>query len=556
MASIDYGFTWSEYSELPCWLPDTLVTTHRGPTTIVYLIEGGDSNDGKVWVSKNSLKTFELVTETAPFGSGGDISAVAISDSILHVYCTTEDQYETWTTRDSGKSWIKEEVPSIMLSCVVPFDDSIYAIAVKHKFSKWTDSPLVCSQDGGITWKAEWAPFAKFAKALVWDQPSSKLICFTDCRSFERSGGDRSWYMGRESWEESPDSWISAMPCSPPASRDDLKITAHWFCNGVIRITVEVCDDATESLTALYIPEDVSVIPREEEPDSKRSKPLGNPWEWFRCVGKDLFVIGETLFSRSVYSESCETIEASTDYGKTWSFYCTLPTGLIESKILSVSKDNVNLVYLIGGSRGDRFVGEVWVSRDLMRTFDCRLRNAEFEGRKVLASFARDNGIICAYCEKSDGNKKQCWTYVSGHEGWEDVLLNNQASPDFECIVPLQGLHYAFHSSDRSIFTSSDDGRSWPHQTWHSSQALVKDSASNRLYCFSNHPAKMYEASLACRKLEPVMDFSKSIPSGLTVFPEYVKIKSAMCFASGTILVQLSTTEAGPVIALFKPEKQ
>ena len=136
--------------------------------------------------------------------------------------------------------------------------------------------------------------------------------------------------------------------------------------------------------------------------------------------------------------------------------------------------------------------------------------------------------------------------------------MNHQASPHFQCIVPLQGLHYALHTSGESIFTSSDDGRSWPHENRNFSQVvvLVKDSVSNRLYGFSNDTAEMYEVSSACRKLETVIDFSESIPPGMTVFPEYVKIKSAMCFASGTILVRLSTKDAGPVIALFKPEKQ
>ena len=108
---------------------------------------------------------------------------------------------------------------------------------------------------------------------------------------------------------------------------------------------------------------------------------------------------------------------------------------------------------------------------------------------------------LFALIEKSDRNNKPCWTYQNGHEGWEDVLVKKEASPHFQCIVPLQGLHYALHTSGESIFTSSDDGRSWPHENRNFSQVvvLVKDSVSNRLYGFSKHTAEMYEVSSACR---------------------------------------------------------
>ena len=559
-ASTDYGYEFSEYSKLPVGLMvDAVLTTQCGQKTVYHLISSRINDyckeKSEIWVSEDSLKTFKLVNSDAEFGKLGVTLAVAISNSLFHVYCSSgKDGHETWISRDRGSSWVKQEVTSIMLSSVVPFGDKIYAIAVNHKSSKWDGLPLVCSTDSGNSWVSVDTVFAKNAKALIRDVTMNRLICFTDCHSFELR-------QGCHLWEKHPDSWVSRMPCNFPPFLDYIQIEAMSFSNGAILLIVDV-RYTYPAMAALYIPEDVSIIENQKQPmQLARRLQAGNDWHCQPCVWEDLFVIGETLFSRSVYYTLWVTIEASTDYGKTCSFHSRLPYGLTNSQILPVSKDKV--VYLIGGSRGDRFVGEVWVSRDLMKTFDCLTRDAKFEGRKVVASFAREDGTICAYFEKREKTDLQLWICENGIERWEKLRIDGEKPDNIDSelrnIVSFKNVLYGVSFEGEGLLISKDGGCRWRFTSQPATciEAIVRDPMFDRLYCFANKSGmiEMFELNSRSKSSQwlLVTDWRSSFPTDLTIFPDDLNVVSAHCFASGTILLQIATADVGPILAISKP---
>ena len=110
-----------------------------------------------------------------------------------------------------------------------------------------------------------------------------------------------------------------------------------------------------------------------------------------------MIVIGETLFrfEREFYGDR-EVICASKDYGVKWSFHSEVPDNILEFETLTVNTEAGVRVYLFGFSRYRRRedfqnIAEVWVSTDLMKTFDLVTADAGFRNFDLNASGVRSD---------------------------------------------------------------------------------------------------------------------------------------------------------------------
>ena len=122
-SSTDYGATWSDYSVIvPRLRYFTVVPVVRGNQTLVYVIgrrllfiPGGQaqvSTLSDVWVSRDVLKTFELVTDKAEFGAHEIYHCVADENGKLYLQVSDypADSSDIWISEDQGYSWKNQRV--------------------------------------------------------------------------------------------------------------------------------------------------------------------------------------------------------------------------------------------------------------------------------------------------------------------------------------------------------------------------------------------------------------------------------------------------------------
>ena len=92
-ASDDNAQTWYEYSRFDCELRQfRALPVHQKSDTLVYLIgqAGSRSPTGQVWVSKDLLKTIELVNENTGFAIPEQFDFTAGLDNVLILILGTE----------------------------------------------------------------------------------------------------------------------------------------------------------------------------------------------------------------------------------------------------------------------------------------------------------------------------------------------------------------------------------------------------------------------------------------------------------------------------------
>ena len=203
--SDDYGETWHAYSRFKCALRNfRAVTVAQGSTYLVYLI--GHTNPRvryvQVWVSKDLLKTIELVNANTGFKMPSYFRCLTAYGNLIIVRYRWGMYYEkgTWISPDMGLSWKKNVRKGIekykeisKISYITIHRDRLYA---SHYYD--TEFTLVCSTDRGLTWQTEPCGFAP--RVLIGDSRGDRLLCFTDQRIYQLVGDSKTWELLQSEW--------------------------------------------------------------------------------------------------------------------------------------------------------------------------------------------------------------------------------------------------------------------------------------------------------------------------------------------------------------------
>ena len=151
------------------------------------------------------------------------------------------------------------------------------------------------------------------------------------------------------------------------------------YCHRRHRISPEI------SFRASDIAQEISP----EEPFSVHRYCAGRNWRALHEYDLGhILAIGETLyrFDSCVHEPNeSRVILASDDYGKTWESYSMLPYPMEDFGVLPVTTCGKVVVYLMGGrraiSRRVQITADVWISNDLLKTFELVTDKAEFGPR-------------------------------------------------------------------------------------------------------------------------------------------------------------------------------
>ena len=242
-ASTDFGKTWFDYSMLPIEFDKFDILPVQCKSEFLILLnlssrffEFNDSLDSRavaeIWLSRDFMKTFELVTDNAEFGPRRHVSCLARSDgSILLNGGTIDDVFQlsdTWISRDGCKTWEKlSDRSEWTLRSVVCNGNTLYAIGLHY------DEParLVLSIKGGETWK-ECDALKCVPEALINHECLRELICFTSTECMTLQPGSLYWTPVRIPWQE------PSMSIRPKQFKAVLNYTARVFAYGVIVVNV------------------------------------------------------------------------------------------------------------------------------------------------------------------------------------------------------------------------------------------------------------------------------------------------------------------------------
>ena len=205
-ASDDYAKTWYEYSRFDCELRQfRVLPIHQKSKTIVYFIGQASSHSetGQVWVSKDLLKTIELVNENTGFAIPEQFDFTAGLDNVFILFLGVEFQLieNTWISHDLGQSWESNAQNGIetykgirRLNMITVHRDRMYAQHVKSQVPT-----LVFSTDRGLTWKPEPCNFAPCL--LIADNRGDRLLCFMNSGIYQLVGDSVQWEMLPCQWQ-------------------------------------------------------------------------------------------------------------------------------------------------------------------------------------------------------------------------------------------------------------------------------------------------------------------------------------------------------------------
>ena len=235
---------------------------------------------------------------------------------------------------------------------------------------------------------------------------------------------------------------------------------------------------------------------------------VGYNWKFVNTTADRMFVIGDTLYRVRLVDFYGDIIEASQDYGATWSYHSRLPYGLHDGHFVNTSG---SIVYLVGGTRDDSDrddsssasmsedakcpVPEIWVSEDGMKTFHLVTEFAEFKGRPVTRASAGPDCSLYVQCSRSDSERRDNWVSNDGGQSWRR-LDESEARPRHlrNCIATLGKMTYSMREGIRHNYNlfvadlSGDEEICEPVITIGSfidkPLALVADNLRNRLICF------------------------------------------------------------------------
>ena len=205
-ASDDFGESWHAYSRLPLRMNlDHISPVYAKSGTIVYLFmferelvgQTYENSKCQVWLSKDLLRTFQLVCANPEFGDPGDFHCFPRDDGAFCVHVFAEHEWHSaWISRDMGVSW-QLESPVRMEAHREAYNSLTYHMGRLYGLGY---RALLYSDDGGNRWAAAELPF--IPKLLVKDYRVDRIICFSSSECFELIGDATQWKRVDSDWKE------------------------------------------------------------------------------------------------------------------------------------------------------------------------------------------------------------------------------------------------------------------------------------------------------------------------------------------------------------------
>ena len=253
-ASEDNGLTWNDHSALPRNISGFITLTVNTKSGIhIYVLccskysatsAEQRENIAEVWLSKDGLKTFELVRENAEF-IGNEVTTTCVrSDGSFYIFVipVRGEPSSSWTSRDRGKTWQKLfrydsqynfVAPRTLGGQIVSFGYLLFALSeMEHNEDGDMQEPfeLLTSADGGKIWKLVKVPFAPLG--LVSDPNCHRLLCFSSKETYELCSG-------ASEWKKMDRSWRSGIPANLNyESLNPVLFQTFPFASGTIMLRV------------------------------------------------------------------------------------------------------------------------------------------------------------------------------------------------------------------------------------------------------------------------------------------------------------------------------
>ena len=315
-----------------------------------------------------------------------------------------------------------------------------------------------------------------------------------------------------------------------------------------------------------------------EPPVKRKRKSPEEPFSVHRyCAGRNwhalhendlghILAIGKRLyrFDSYVYEPNeSRVILASDDYGKTWESYSMLPYPMEDFGVLPVTTCGKVVVYLMGGrraiSRRVQITADVWISNDLLKTFELVTDKAEFGPRVKPQCFARSDGTLLVHNgwirESENVYPIDNWISKDGGRSWALTDRNWWYSKHPDSFPTIQRPLRRFMAFDNAIYALTerydkqtlchtvDRETAWrevPHESF-IPQTVVADKLSDRLIAFST--TNCYYMGRGTEKWIKLGNDWRTkmltfIPTGNKKFRGH----AAHCFSDGVILLTASAS--------------
>ena len=583
--SRDYGRTWSCLSDTRTGLgPVYLVNVENAGRTLVYLFGTGKTYTGSIspgskhewtlqlWVSEDSMKSFKLVNPAVVLQPWQILSTFYGPGESLYVYVRVEkDSYDCLASQDGGVTWRRvwsRTDSGISTDTPVSFGAELFAFGWVPNISRC----LVKSLDSGKTWNAVEGEFVGDEMQIVYDPRFNRLVLFTESNMYELESSSQAW--------RKLQSWRSTLPINRLFEIE--RLTAAVFTNGNILLQVSPLAKSAETIvmTGVSVPqprqdftapamERFETITVRHIKISLKSYAVCEDWQLINTTDDDMFVIGETLYRvREMECDPCNAIEASRDYGSTWSSYARMPFCLDGCNFVHASGATV---YLLGGYRCDRPymvrkkpryskrpnpVAEVWVSFDLMRTFSLVTNSAGFGANEVIQAFTGQDGTLYATCKESrnPNNSSHAFTSWMSKDGksWTRITqVDDTREPIGNSFATLGNLKYTVRTQrgrskyELCVMDTSGEGELWRSLETENCLKetpvfLVADQLYGRLICFTH--TNSYELSEGSHSWKLLGDtWLSAFNKQSSASSPYRWIEESYCFASGAILLKLNS---------------
>ena len=268
-----------------------------------------------------------------------------------------------------------------------------------------------------------------------------------------------------------------------------------------------------------------------------------------------MIVIGETLFRFERESDGNRTVIcASKNYGVKWYVHSEVPHNILRFETLTVNTKSGVHVYLFGFCRYNapnnyHYIAEVWVSTDLMKTFELVTEDTAFRSFELTASCVRSDGsFLIIGCS----DLVECrWTSDDCGKTWQNLYRHD--FPDLRELILERIIRGSIVSYDNRLFAvkatysggagkliiSENGGLTWTlADVPFLAQAIVKDPRFNRLICFSyNESYELCSGGTAFKRMDLKWECDEP-DSFLDKVFVYTLIDPFM-FASGSICLQV-----------------
>ena len=192
--SDDYGISWRTHLELESSIIRfEVLPAQSADAPVVYCIavkRVGEDHFSELWVTRDSMRTFQIVNSRTEFGTRWNATFFAIDERALLIsggrsyldHGSEEWVDDTWISADGGYSWteIDPKCPgtvgiSFVRNSLISHKSKLYAL-VKQWFV-WK-LILAYSTDGGKNWQKMPCPFEPWA--LLKESLSERILCFAD----------------------------------------------------------------------------------------------------------------------------------------------------------------------------------------------------------------------------------------------------------------------------------------------------------------------------------------------------------------------------------------